>query len=69
MKQGRASHDSMASTKVEPKPKAVDPGGVSQLGTHVGVARAVEPLYAGRGLKAPMAGEQTHRSGSQGRHK
>ncbi len=69
MKQGRASRSGMESTKVEPKSRAVDPAGVNQLGNHVGPARAVEPLYEGRGYKAPMTGEQSHHCGSQGKHK
>lgn len=68
MKQGQATSSKMGSTKTEPVSKAVDVGGVSQLGNHVGRMAAVEPLYEGRGLKAPMVGETTHRSGSQGKH-
>ena len=69
MKQGRASRDVRESAKVEPHSRVVDPAGVNQLGNHVGPARAVEPLYEGRGYKAPMAGEQHHHCGSQGKHK
>lgn len=68
MKQGSGTSKS-GSTKVEPKPRAVNPGAVNQLGNHVGPARAVENLYEGRGLKAPMAGETQHKSGSQGKHR
>lgn len=77
MKQGNASHSGMGSTKMEPRSQAVGLARVSQLGNHVGnhvsdgprpnlpVQR--EPLYEGRGLKAPMVGETTHKAGSQGR--
>lgn len=68
MKQGRATHDGSASTKVEPNSRAVSPAGVDQLGAKVGQARAVQPLYEGRGLEAPMRSQATHKSGSQGRH-
>ena len=79
MKQGRATHDGSASTKVEPRSQAVGLARVSQLGNHVGnhasdgprsdlpVQR--EPLYTGRGLKAPMVSETSHHCGSQGKHK
>lgn len=67
MKQGHASYQA-PQKKVEPKPKAVNPAGVAQLGTHVGPRRAVETLYQGHGYKAPMCGSQTHKAGSQGRH-
>ena len=60
----------MAGTKREPIPHAVDPGGADQLGQKVGTVRAVEPLYEGRGFKAPEpAGRTIHHSGSQGHHK
>lgn len=77
MKQGRATHSGMASTKVEPASRAVGIARVSELGNHVGnhvsdgprpdlpVRR--EPLYEGRGLKAPMVGQTNHKAGSQGR--
>ena len=68
MKQGRATHSGSASTKTEPISHAVSPGAVDQLGQKVGQARAVEQLYQGRGLEAPMKSETTHKSGSQGRH-
>ena len=68
MKQGRASKSGLISQKREPISHAVDPGAVDQLGQMVGVARAVEVLYEGRGYKAPMAGYTYHKSGSQGKH-
>lgn len=69
MKQGRATSDRLGSTKTEPISHGVDPGYTAQLGNHVGNANAVEPMYEGRGLKAPMVGETSHKAGSQGRHK
>ncbi len=66
MKQGRATHDGSASTKVEPRSHAVSPEAVDQLGQALG--RPGKQLYEGRGLEAPMAGETTHKSGSQGRY-
>lgn len=77
MKQGRATRDGSAGTKVEPKPRAVNPAAVEQLGTMLGnhvegrgtLPGASVPLYEGRGLKAPMAGQTNHPSGSQRRTK
>jgi hypothetical protein len=78
MKQGRATHSSMGSTKVEPNSRGVSPCSVAQIGimqgNHVSDGEPQnqpyhsKPLYEGRGLKAPMVGETSHRSGSQGRH-
>lgn len=68
MKQGTANNTHSA-TKQEPDSRGVNPGYAVQLGTHVGTARAVEPMYEGRGLKAPMVSETCHPSGSQGKHK
>ncbi len=67
MKQGHASYTA-PQRKVEPKPRAVDPGAADQLGQALANKRVVEKLYCGHGYKAPMAGSQTHKSGSQGRH-
>ena len=67
--QGRADKSGPASQKREPISKGVNPGGVDQLGNHVGVARAVTSLFRGPGFRAPMAGATVHKSGSQGRHK
>lgn len=68
MKQG-TGNSQPGSQKREPIAKAVSPGAVSQLGTHTGAARAVEKLYEGRGYEAPMSGSDTHKSGSQGKHR
>lgn len=78
MKQGRATHSGTASTKVEPKPKAITPGYANSLGMMYGnKATDVQgtlpfkpPVYStGPGLRAPMEGKQVHHSGSQGKHK
>ena len=66
MKQG-TGNSRMGATKVEPKPRAVSPGAVSDLGIHQLRTRS-EPLYQGRGYKAPMAGTSAHKSGTQGKH-
>jgi len=76
MKQGRATHSGMGSTKIEPAAKAVSPGAVSRLGsaqgTHLTDNREVRlrstNLYEGRGLEAPKASCTTSNCGSQGRH-
>lgn len=69
MKQGFATSSRMGSTKTEPRSRAVDPGYTAQLGNKVGVARAIEPMYEGRGLRAPMVSDTRHPAGSQGKHK
>ena len=74
MKQGRATHSGSAGTKVEPTSHAKLPGGVAQLGQMQGnhvteggrVGNRGLPLYAGRGLEAPMKSQKTHKGGSQG---
>lgn len=76
MKQGKATHDGMAGTKVEPRSKAVNPAYPAQLGTawgnHVTDGKTVDggqkPMISGPGLKAPMVSQTTHKGGSQGRH-
>lgn len=78
MRQGRATHSGMGSTKVEPKSHAVPPAypaGIGEMkGNHAtGQPRPVNvtkvPMYEGRGLEAPMVGVTTHKAGSQGTHK
>lgn len=78
MKQGRASSSKMGSTKVEPTSHAVPPAYPSllgmQRGNHAmdceGTVRVQKiPMYAGRGLEAPMKKVTTHKAGSQGHHK
>jgi len=66
MKQGTTKTVS-AATKIEPKPRAVSPGAVSDIGQRVD-RTAPKPLFEGRGLKAPMMGATSHPRGSQGTH-
>lgn len=67
MKQGRATTSSVGSTKVEPTSHAVNPSYAAELGIDESRTRSIS-MYEGRGLKAPMVGETTHKSGSQGKH-
>lgn len=76
MKQGRASHDGKAGTKVEPSSCSKNPAAVAQLGVMLGnhamndgriLPGASVPLYRGRGLEAPMVSKTIHNRGSQGR--
>jgi len=78
MKQGRASHSGMGSTKIEPRSHAVNPSGAGNLGIMRGnhasdgngdMPFKSIPLYEGRGLQAPMVGQTNHKAGSQGKHK
>lgn len=78
MNQGRASSSGPGSRKTEPRPHAVDPAGVSQIGQAMGnhatdtgkiLHGASKPLYAGKGFEAPHdQGRTIHHGGSQGRH-
>jgi hypothetical protein len=76
MKQGQSGR-SVTETKVEPRSRAVNPGGVGQIGIAQGnhvmekgkVSGGLERMYEGRGYKAPMAGTSSHHSGSQGKHR
>lgn len=68
-KQGQASSSGMGSTKREPIAHAVHPAGVANLGTVQVYGSTSIPIYAGRGLEAPMVGTDIHESGSQGKHK
>lgn len=68
MKQGSASSSSSGSTKTEPMSKAISPGAVSRIGNAVSVDTRPEPIVMGQGLKAPMAGQSSHKSGSQGKY-
>jgi hypothetical protein len=84
VKQGRASRDVSESHKVEPKPKKVSEMAAAGLGEMRGshatdggdLPFKTEPLYLGRGYKAPGpspdragpgGGRTIYRSGSQGR--
>jgi hypothetical protein len=76
MRQGRASRSGPGNRKIEPRPHAIHPGGVAQLGEHTGnhttehgaTGYRGEEMHKGRGFKAPHdAGRTIHRGGSQGR--
>lgn len=67
MKQGQATTSRVGSTKQEPRSQAVNPGAASSIGLQEVRTRS-EPLYEGRGLKAPMVGTSIHKCGSQGKH-
>lgn len=67
MKQGRADKSGHAGYKVEPTAKAVNPGGVAQIGVAID-PKVHQPMYEGRGYEAPKAGKTIHHHGSQGRH-
>lgn len=76
MRQGSASRDGPAGRKREPIAKAINPKGVSQIGSSLGnhttdhrdpSPNAVENVFAGRGYEAPMRSVATHKSGSQRR--
>lgn len=74
MKQGRATRDVSAGTKVEPKSRVIDPEFPGLLGVARGTHSTDQgdlplkkvPMYEGRGLKAPMVSQKTHKGGSQG---
>lgn len=66
MKQGKASTINV--TKQEPNSRAVSPGAVSRIGIAQSPGTRSEPLYEGRGLKAPMVSTTSHKAGSQGKH-
>ena len=75
MKQGKATHSGMGSTKVEPKTQVANQEFIERMGAKVGnhssegpVRVTKVPLYEGRGLEAPMKGTSTHKAGRQGRH-
>lgn len=53
--------------KVEPKPMAVNPATVSELGIHQVRTKSVT-LFEGKGYKAPAISSSIHRTGSQGKH-
>lgn len=54
--------------KVEPKPKAVSVGAVSQIGNAYIYTRQPPGLFKSNGFKAPMGPSSSHKSGSQGKH-
>ena len=67
MKQGTGS-TTQSGQKREPIPHKVNVAAVADEGLQVIRGTSV-PLYAGRGIEAPMAGTTIHESGSQGKHR
>lgn len=68
MKYRHANRDVARGQKMEPRAQAVRVGGVSEIG--VSIASKHTDLYAGKGYMAPKpVARDTHRSGSQGKHK
>jgi hypothetical protein len=76
MKQGKASSSGVRGTKVEPTTKALNPGGVANMGNAIGnhatdtgtFRPQPTPLNAGRGFTSPGIGNKRHRGGSQGKY-
>lgn len=74
MKQGRASSSGPRGQKVEPRSKAINPGGADRIGQPIGnhatdtgdFTPKPTPLNAGRGFSSPGIGTRRHRGGSQG---
>ena len=77
MKQGSGINSRDGSRKIEPRSHAINPAGVSQIGSAMGnhatdtgkiLHGSSISMDAGRGFEAPRdAGRTTHHSGSQGR--
>ena len=65
MRQGYASR-TVLEKKTEPQPRKVSEPATGQIG--VSVYYKKDELHKGRGFKAPMHSQATHKSGSQGRH-
>jgi hypothetical protein len=77
MKQGRSDSKGPSGQKVEPRSRAINPGGVDGLGQAKGNHTVngdirnpnFTPIYAGRGYSAPGIGVTTRPTGSQGKYK
>lgn len=74
MIQGRASVSGPADRKVEPRSKAINPGGAGNIGLAQGnhvedgtFTPRITPLDAGRGYLAPAIRTTSSKSGSQGK--
>lgn len=69
MKQG-TGNSRPGDQKREPIAHAVDVCSVADIGNQQRYIRGTSrELYEGRGYEAPMAGTDTHHSGSQGKHR
>ena len=64
MKQG-PSKEVKTGRKAEPNSKGVGVGAVSRIGMQTVYAKPATPMYQGRGIKAPMVSQATHKAGSQ----
>lgn len=76
MKQGRATHSGMGSTKSEPISHVVPPAYAGRIGlmqgnhAESGIVHVQHvPMYEGRALEAPTCHTTVHHCGSQGKHK
>ena len=67
MKQG-SGNSRKGDSKVEPKPHSIGVGAVSRIGSQYVYTAPATPMHAGRGYKAPMHSQATHKGGSQGKH-
>lgn len=67
MKQGKASSSGPGSRKIEPRPMAINPAAVADIGLQQ-VRHVPQPMHEGRGYKAPMNGSSNHPRGTQGKH-
>lgn len=76
MRQGRASRDNNDGRKVEPRPRAIVPAGVAEIGIaqgnhvtdHGSTGYGGVNMYGGRGFKSPRdRSVEIHRGGSQGK--
>jgi len=77
VKQGRADRDVRESVKVEPRARAINPGGVDAMGQKFWHDNLKTPLRDGPGYNAPPrttdarpgpgSGRTIHPSGSQGK--
>lgn len=76
MKQGKASRDVSESYKRDPRANAMNPKGVSQIGTSLGdhvtdksrtLRHVPEPLHAGRGFMSPLGARGSAGVGKGGR--
>jgi hypothetical protein len=67
MKQGTGT-SRHGDSKVEPRPKAMNPAAVAALGIHKVYVSSKPGLHDGRGFKAPGIASTSHHCGSQGKH-
>lgn len=65
----------MGATKIEPRSQAISPAYTNEMGVAYGThttdghdsSGGQSPMTTGPGLRAPMQGETSHPSGSQGK--